>query len=154
MQYIACYVNLSCFLITLPHLIHVVVFSFGSSMLLQSGMSFILSFVHCSLVPFHGEYYCWYAAARCLIECHFYCSQLDFVYLSIVSVHYVLYCLFVFRRKDLCEAKHKTASVFKFSDDVYRSDVPPVLTSGGQEQYYIRTALHVICSFCVKLLER
>ena len=31
----------------------------------------------------------------------------------------------VFHRKDLHEAKHKTASVFKFSDDVYRSDVPP-----------------------------
>ena len=33
--------------------------------------------------------------------------------------------LLVFHRKDLCEAKHKTASVFKFSDDVNRADGPP-----------------------------
>ena len=33
--------------------------------------------------------------------------------------------LLVFHRKDLCEAKHKIASVFKFSDDVFRSDTPP-----------------------------
>ena len=35
--------------------------------------------------------------------------------------------LLVFRRKDLCEAKHETESVFKFSDVLFalRSDVPP-----------------------------
>ena len=44
----------------------------------------------------------------------------------------------VFLRKDLSEAKHETQSVLKFSD----ADVPPVEASGGQEQYYIRSAWH------------
>ena len=35
--------------------------------------------------------------------------------------------LLVFRREDLCEAKHETSSVFKFSDNMSRSDVPPRL---------------------------
>ena len=46
--------------------------------------------------------------------------------------------LLVFRRRDLCEARPQTASVFEFSDVVLalKSDRhPPVEASGGQEQY-------------------
>ena len=47
------------------------------------------------------------------------------VFLFIVQKHGPAYIqdfkdLLVFRRQDLCEANHKTASMFKFSDDVYR----------------------------------
>ena len=38
--------------------------------------------------------------------------------------------------------------------DIPRSDVPPVQTSSGEEEYYKRTALPVICSFAVLVLER
>ena len=31
---------------------------------------------------------------------------------------------------------------------------PPDRQTGGQEQYYIKTALHIICSFPCMLLER
>ena len=51
--------------------------------------------------------------------------------------------LLVFCRKDLCEAKHEMQSVFKFSDILFalKSDVAPLVEeSGGQEQYYVRSA--------------
>ena len=43
----------------------------------------------------------------------------------------------VFRRKDLCEAKHERQSVFIFSDILFalKSDGPPVEVSCGQDWY-------------------
>ena len=45
----------------------------------------------------------------------------------------------VFHRKDLCDGRPKTPSVFKFSDVLFvlESDGPPVEASSGHEQYYI-----------------
>ena len=46
---------------------------------------------------------------------------------------------------------HWIHSKFKISDEMYP---PKVQAFGDQGQYYIRTALHVICSFPFLLLER
>ena len=48
----------------------------------------------------------------------------------------------VFCRKDLCEVKHETQSVFKFADVLFalKSDIPPGRGIYFQEQYYIRSA--------------
>ena len=47
-----------------------------------------------------------------------------------LGVMQLLFSFLVFHRKDLCEAKHETQSVFKFSDVLFalKSDRPP---SGG-----------------------
>ena len=52
----------------------------------------------------------------------------------------------VFHRKDLCETNHQMQSVFKFSDIPSMSDRCTLLVqaSSGQEQYYIRSALHLL----------
>ena len=85
----------------------------------------------------------------------------------------------VFHRKDLCEAKPKMQSVFKFSDVLFAlksdggptdvaldqvdiflrsldqadlwSDVPPIVASSAQEWYYFRAAWHLV-SLCIRLI--
>ena len=49
----------------------------------------------------------------------------------------------VFRRKDLCEAKHETQSVFRFSDVLFtlKSDIPPPPVRGIQ---WPRAVLHLV----------
>ena len=55
-----------------------------------------------------------------ILQCSF--SHLLWI-LFTVSIIAVIWLTLVFCRRDLCEARYKAASVFKFSDDVYRSDI-------------------------------
>ena len=65
---------------------------------------------------------------------------------------FLFYWSFIEKTSVKQSIKQQVCSNFQMmcTDQMY----PPVLTSGGQEQSYKRTALHVICSFRVKLLKR